>query len=112
MEEPKPYFPRATPVRAVQNTGKLADLHKIAAWVLENGGRAWIVNNDRVQGPEILHIHTTYGTPVSVLESNWVVMLGYGCFTVLNDETFNEKYIGREEMKTGDPRLDKENVHG
>ncbi len=102
--------PKARPTLAVQNTGKTADMYRIAAWVHDNGGRAWIKDNYDVQGPEMLHVAARNSGAVhdpedeAVVQGNWIVLLSYGNFKVMDSGRFDATYEFRTKLKPGDTR--------
>lgn len=74
-----------------QCNGDLAQKHKIVAWILENGHKAYIEDNFAAQGPDLIKIVTLEGE-MTVLENDVVIKGVQGEFYPCKPDIFNETY--------------------
>lgn len=70
----------------------MVTLHRLAAWILENGGRAWIKDGYESQGPDILHLRDKDSHDVIVRPDSWVVFHPGVGFKVMTDEEVQVKF--------------------
>ena len=50
-----------------------ASMYRLAAWVLDRGGKAWIIDGYESQGPDVLHITTIDLDDETIMPGQWVV---------------------------------------